>query len=150
MDGAIEFWTQVMGVGPFFRTERIVLEDLRYKGEPTDIDFQTAIAYWNDLQIELIAQRNDAPSIYRDSLEAGEAGLQHVCIVVDDLDHARALCEKAGAAVVQEGRIPGGMGRFLYADTGGGPGTMVELLEASPAMLQAFAAMREAARKGRS
>jgi len=153
MDKSIRYWTDVMGVGPFFRNEKIVLHDLRYRGEPTDVDFHTAMAYWGDLQIELVEQRNDSPSIYRDSLEAGEEGLQHVCVLVDDLDEARAICERAGAPVVQEGVIPGGAGRFVYVETGGGPGTIVELMEAGPAMLRAFEMMRAAAhdwQEGRS
>lgn len=31
-DAAIQHWTQVMGVGPFFLMENIALEDMRYLG----------------------------------------------------------------------------------------------------------------------
>ena len=38
-DAALAHWTQVMGVGPFYLLERIVLSDMRYKGEPSSTMF---------------------------------------------------------------------------------------------------------------
>ena len=68
-----------------------------------EIDFSIAIAYWGDIQIELIEQHNDAPSIYKRWRDEGREGLHHVCIVVDDMAHARARrAAEAGARVEQE------------------------------------------------
>jgi len=145
-EGTLKFGREVMGAGPFFLNEKVILEELLYMGRPSDVDFRVAIGYWGDLQIEIIEQRNDAPSIYRDWLDGGHEGLQHVCLMVDDLAKARAVCEAAGAVIAQEGRLPGGRCNFLYADTGGGPGTMVEIVQPGPGMVEGFAAMREAAR----
>jgi catechol 2,3-dioxygenase-like lactoylglutathione lyase family enzyme len=142
--GALDFWTKTMGVGPFYLNEKIVVDDLRYRGRPSDIDFRVAIGYWGDIQVEIIEQRNDAPSIYKDWRDAGHEGLQHVCVVVDDMAKAREICRKAGAEVVQEGKLPGG--EFIYVDTGGGPGTMVEVIQLPQAGLDRFAWMREQAR----
>jgi hypothetical protein len=61
------------------------------------------------------------------------------------MDHARAVCTKAGAQVLQEGKVPGG-GEVIYVDTGGGPGTMVEILKPAPGGHEFFAFMRQAAR----
>jgi hypothetical protein len=47
--------------------------------------------------------------------------------------------------VAQEGKLAGG-GEVIYVDTGGGPGTMVEILEPGPGTAGFFAMMREAAR----
>jgi methylmalonyl-CoA/ethylmalonyl-CoA epimerase len=143
-DSALGFWTKTMGVGPFFLREHVALDDLRYRGEPTDPDFDVAIAYWGEIQVELIRQHNDAPSIYRGSPEAEREGLHHVCLVVDDLDHARAVCREAGAAVIQEGRLPGGA--VIYVDPGDGSPTLVEIIQLPPAGVQGFAYMREQAR----
>ena len=44
-----------------------------------------------------------------------------MCILVDDMAHARAVCAAAGAEVAQEGKVTGG-GEVIYVDTGGGPG----------------------------
>ena len=63
-DAALRHWTGTMGVGPFFLLENIKLEDMRYRGAPTDAVFSLALSYWGDTQIELIRPENDAPSIY--------------------------------------------------------------------------------------
>ncbi len=125
-DAAITHWTETMGVGPFFQMENIHLEDMKYRGEPTDAVFSLALAYWGDMQIELIRPENDAPSIYR-----GEYGLtdrlHHVCLLVDDIADAYAACEKQNAEIMIEGAL--GDSRVIYADPGQGPGSLVEILQ---------------------
>jgi methylmalonyl-CoA/ethylmalonyl-CoA epimerase len=91
LDAALGYWTRTMGVGPFFRLEHIALDQAKYRGEAAEVDFSVCIAYWGDIQIELIEQHNDAPSIYKRWRDEGREGLHHVCIVVDDLQHARAV-----------------------------------------------------------
>lgn len=125
-DAAVKYWTQVMGVGPFFLMEGIHLEDMKYKGEPTDAVFDLALAYWGDIQIELIRPRDNHPSIYRG--EYGEvSGLHHVCILVDDINEAYRVCAEQGAQIVIEGSL--GDSRVIYADPGAGPGGLVEILQ---------------------
>ncbi len=143
IEAATAFWTGTMGVGPFFVMPHVRLDDMRYRGTPADIDFSIRIAYWGDMQIELVQQHNDSASIFREP--AAQDGLHHVCMVVDDMAPARARCVAAGLAVAQEGRVRGG-GEAIYIDTGGGPGTMVELLQATPGGADFFAFMRQAAR----
>jgi catechol 2,3-dioxygenase-like lactoylglutathione lyase family enzyme len=143
IEAATAFWTGTMGVGPFFVLPHIRLDRLRYRGAPADIDFSIRVAYWGDMQIELVEQHNNAASIFREP--AAQHGLHHVCMVVDDMAPARARCAAAGLAVVQEGRVPGG-GEAIYVDTGGGPGTMVEMLLATPGGTAFFAFVRQAAR----
>jgi len=106
--------------------------------------FSVAIAYWNDIQIELIQQHNDSPSIYKQWRDAGLDGLHHTCIVVPDLKKARAVCLEAGATILQEGRAPGV--EALYVDTGGGPGSILELIEIAEETRGAFDTIRNAAR----
>jgi methylmalonyl-CoA/ethylmalonyl-CoA epimerase len=144
-DGALKFWTEVMGAGPFFALDHVKLVDCRHRGVPSDVDFSMVLGYWGDMQIELIRQHNDAPSIYKAWRDAGHEGLQHVCILSDDMAHARAVCAAAGAEVAQEGKVAGG-GEVIYVDTGGGPGTMVEILKPGPGTRDFFAMIREAAR----
>jgi catechol 2,3-dioxygenase-like lactoylglutathione lyase family enzyme len=144
-DAALRHWTQTMGVGPFFSLEHISLPNCRYEGRPSDIDFSIAIAYWGDIQIELVRQHNDAPSIYKRWRDEGREGLHHVCIVVDDMAHARAVCAAAGARVAQEGEVAGG-GEVIYVDAGGGPGGLIELIQLPRSTLDGFAAMREVCR----
>jgi len=143
-DAALRFWTETMGVGPFFLSEHVRLQDVRYRGRPTDVDFGIAIAYWGDIQIELVQQHNEAPSIYKEWLDAGREGLHHVCLVVDSLEHARSVCAAAGARVIQEGKLSGG--EVIYVEPAEGHGPIVEIIQLPAAAQQAFAAMRAAAR----
>jgi methylmalonyl-CoA/ethylmalonyl-CoA epimerase len=144
LDAAVRYWTQTMGVGPFFRLDHIACDKVNYRGAKADIDFSVLIAYWGEIQIELIVQHNDAASIYKTWRDAGHEGLHHVCVVVDDLDHARKVCVDAGAEVMQEVWISGG-GEAIYVDAGGGPGSLIELI-CMPGAMELFAFMREQAR----
>ena len=144
-DAALKFWVETVGAGPFFLLEHVQLDDLKYRGAPASIDFSMALGYWGDIQIELIRQHDDSPSIYKTWRDEGREGVHHVCILVDDMAEARRICAAAGAEVVQEGTLQGG-GEVIYVDTGGGPGTMVEILKSAPGGPAFFAHMREAAR----
>ena len=55
-------------------TSKAPVQNFRYRGEPSDLVASIALANSGPLQIELIQQRNDAPSMYRDFLEAGHEG----------------------------------------------------------------------------
>ena len=75
---AMRHWIEVLEVGPWFYFEHIPFVDFRYKGELSPVDVSLALANSGDFQVELIQQRNDAPSLYRDFIAAGHEGLQHV------------------------------------------------------------------------
>lgn len=134
---ALEYWTGVMGAGPFFHLPHISLDKTLYKGAPTSPDFSLWLGYWGDMQIELIAQHNDAPSIY---LDAGDdRRLHHICILVEDF--AQALQAAQGMEPLQQADVPGG-GAVLYTQPSFGP--MVELLKPAPGTTDLFAMMRAA------
>jgi len=140
-DAAVEHWTKVMGVGPFFLMEGIHLAGMKYKGEPTDAVFDLALAYWGDMQIELIRPRDSHPSIYTGEYGA-VSGLHHVCILVDDMDEAYRVCEAQGAQIVIEGSL--GDSRVIYVDPGQGPGSLVEILQQGEGGPDLFAMIKQA------
>ena len=78
IESALRHWTETLGIGPFFYFERVPIDDFRYRGSPSPLEASIALANSGSLQIELIQQRNDAPSMYRDFLAAGQEGLQHI------------------------------------------------------------------------
>lgn len=131
IQAAMEHWINVLGVGPWFHVERVKMDYFRYHGEDSNLEMSVAIANSGDLQIELIQQLNDAPSMYKDFLDAGREGLQHVAYWTKDYqaihDQALALGHKIG----HEGRIGGEKGRFCYFDTELHPGSVVELSDIS-------------------
>lgn len=143
-DAALRYWTESVGAGPFFMLDHVKLDDVKYCGKPSAPDFSMALGYWGDMQIELIRQHNDAPSIYKSWRDAGREGVHHVCIVVDDMEAARAASKRAHAEIVQEGRVPGG--EVIYVDPGKHAGMLVELVKLPPEALAGFAYMREQAR----
>ena len=139
-DAAIQHWTGTMGVGPFFLIENIALENMRYLGEPSDCVFTIALAYWGAMQVELIRQENDAPSIYR-GCEGG--ALHHSCVLTDDINRARTIATGAGATILVEAKV-GEDGAVLYVDTGGGPGSIVEILQPASGSDALFAMIKDA------
>lgn len=141
-DSAVEHWTKTMGVGPFFLIEDIHLADMKYKGAPTDAVFSLALAYWGDIQIELIKPQDNHPSIYSGEYADVGDGLHHVCIVVDDIVDAYAACERQGAEIVIEGSL--GNSKVIYADPGKGPGSLVEILQQDPDGPDLFGMIKQA------
>jgi methylmalonyl-CoA/ethylmalonyl-CoA epimerase len=139
-DAAIRYWTQTMGVGPFFLLENIALENMRYRGAPSDCVFTLALAYWGDMQVELIRQENDAPSIYKGA-EGG--ALHHTCVLTDDIAKARSIALAAGAEILVEAKV-GEDGAVLYVDTGNGPGSIVEILQSASGSGGLFAMIKAA------
>jgi methylmalonyl-CoA/ethylmalonyl-CoA epimerase len=139
-DAAIAHWTEVMGVGPFFLIENIALEGMRYLGQPSDCVFTIALAYWGDMQVELIRQENDAPSIYS-GCESG--ALHHTCVLTDDINQARRIALAASASILVEAKV-GDDGAVLYVDTGGGPGSIVEILQPASGSDALFAMIKDA------
>lgn len=144
-EATLAHWIGV-GAGPFFEMAHVPLENTRFRGEPAQIDFTMALGYLGDMQIEVIRQHNDAPSMYTEWRAAGHEGVQHMCVLVDDMAEARRRVAAQGGTVLQEADMPGGMGSVIYVDTGGGPGTVLEYLQIGEAGRQGFAMMREAHR----
>jgi len=141
IDSAIAHWTQVMGVGPFFLFPLPLPFDwLEVRGErvASDADMfrNVALAYSGDTMIELI-QPGSAPSTYREFLDAGGRGVHHLGTFTEDYDGQMAAARSAGVGVAMEGKLP--LSRFAYLNTDLlFPGTMVEIIEPTVAMLELF------------
>jgi catechol 2,3-dioxygenase-like lactoylglutathione lyase family enzyme len=134
LDTALEHWTRVLGVGPFFVARRVAFAEISYRGEPTPLEMAVAMAYSGDLQIELIQPTSEAPSIYRDHLAAHGEGLQHVGVLTESYARDLERMLAAGFRIVQGGRLVTGLA-FAYLDSDRGyPGTMVELIECTRGM----------------
>lgn len=145
MESAIAHWTQVMGVGPFFLFERVAFSEYVFRGRAAPpIDLTIAIAYWEDLQIELIRQLDDSPSVYTEFQGAHGSGMHHMGVMSQALDADLAELARRGVQPVQRGSLPGM--RFAYVATDHHAGGMVELIEASRGARALFERMRDASR----
>ncbi|MBC8188607.1 MAG: VOC family protein [Proteobacteria bacterium] len=118
----------------------------RHFGEPSDMVASIALANSGPLQIELIQQRNDAPSMDRDFLAAGHEGLQHVAYWTKEFDRDFARLQEQGFVVGQSGEVGGPDGRMVYFDTEAHPGTVIELSEISGPKGKTFEMIAERAR----
>ena len=142
IDAAIELWTKVMRVGPFFKFPQIVFEEADYRGKPHKPQFDAAIAYSGDLMIELIRPRG--PSIFEEFLEAGRIGVHHFACFADDLPRAAAAIETRGGKRVQGGRLADGSS-IAYFDMGTLDPAILEIACLQPPVVSLFAAIKAAA-----
>jgi Glyoxalase/Bleomycin resistance protein/Dioxygenase superfamily len=144
IEGAMRHWIEVCGVGPWFYVDRLPLIAFTYRGARHDgIHLSIALANSGDVQLELIQQRCDTPSMYQEFLAAGHEGLQHWSSWPENYDtlYGRALA--SGYTVGQEGDSP--RGRFVYFRNEGHPGTVIEMADLTPTRRRVFDHVRAAA-----
>lgn len=142
---AMDHWINVLGVGPWYYVPKVKTDYFRYRGVDSPLEMSVALANSGDLQIELIQQLNDAPSAYRDFLDAGHEGLQHVAYWTEDYQGLYDRALGLGHTVWHDGAIGGEKGRFCYFDTVAHPGTCVEISDVSGSKGQFFQHIRRVA-----
>ena len=141
---SMDHWVQ-HGVGPWFYVDRVQTDYFRHRGVDSGMEMSVAVANSGGVQIELIQQRNDAPSVYKEFLDAGREGMQHVAYWTTDYQTLYDRAISLGYKVVQEGSIGGEKGRFAYLDTETDQGTVIEISDISGPKGQFFAYIREVA-----
>ena len=142
LDKGVEWWTTVMGVGPF-----LVLRDLAYDesdlhGKSMILGLHAAIAYQGDITIELIQPKG--PSIFEEYRQAGGKGMHHTCVFTDDFAATEADVVARGGRRVQGGRIGGG--EIGYYEMGGDQDVILEIACLNAPSKAMFAALRDAAK----
>ena len=86
IEAGMKYWSETMGVGPWFYNPQVPIEDYRFDGESYQPHNSVALANSGPMQVELIQCRNDVPSMYRDYMQKGLRGLQHVAFWTRDYD----------------------------------------------------------------
>lgn len=127
LDSAALQWTKSIGIGPWKVFNPAPFDSLYYRGEPCDALAGFALAFMGSVQLELIQQLNDAPSIYRDMLDTFGSGVQHICFYPEDYDAALAAGLASGLTVEQQGDIWG----VDFAYLRGSDGHVIELARLS-------------------
>jgi glyoxalase/bleomycin resistance protein/dioxygenase superfamily protein len=122
------------------------MDYFRHRGVDSAMEMSVAVANSGDIQIELIQPRNDAPSAYKEFLNAGREGMQHVAYWTTDFQGLYDRAIALGYKVAQEGSIGGEQGRFAYLDTEHDQGTVIEISDVSGPKGQFFAYIREVAK----
>ena len=144
IDAAMDNWVK-HGVGPWFYVDRVQTDYFRYRGADSDMQMSVALANSGDVQLELIQPRNDAPSMYKDFLDSGREGAQHIAYWSNDFQALLDRALTAGYTIGQEGSIGGEQGRFAYLDTEVEQGTVIEISDISGPKGQFFQYIRDVA-----
>jgi hypothetical protein len=114
IEAAMKHWSTVLGVGPWFYTAHAPIQNFSYRGMRSNVDVAIALANSGPLQLELIQQHNDAPSLYRNFLNAGQEGLQHIAYWTEKFATDRRRAINLGFHVGHEG-VTGRYGPFVMA-----------------------------------
>jgi catechol 2,3-dioxygenase-like lactoylglutathione lyase family enzyme len=144
IEAAMRHWVDVCGVGPWFYADRLPVTQFSYRGaRHDDIHVSIALANSGEVQLELIQQRCETPSMYRDFLAAGHEGMQHWSSWPEDYDAILQRALASGYTVGQQG--DSARGRFVYLWNEGHPGTVIEMAHMTPERRRIFDAIRVAA-----
>nr|MDT0665347.1 VOC family protein [Micromonospora sp. DSM 115978] len=114
------------------------------RGEPCTVTLSVAFANSGDLQIEVISQSDDTPSIYTEFLDSGRDGFHQLAWWADDYDTTLKAVADAGWPVVWTGADEGST-RYVYVEPPAGPASIIEIMEATPATQGLAGMVRSAA-----
>ena len=106
--------------------------ELRFRGDPTEMDWDIVVGYSGRVQVELIRVHRAGPNIYHEVLGRDGSGFHHLGVVVRDFDSRLQRATDGGIGVLQDGGITfagGGKCRFAYLDTMDRLGFILELIE---------------------
>lgn len=143
LDAALKYWTEVLRVGPFYLFEHCPLENQRYRGGESNADITLALGNSGALQIELIYCETDAPSVYKEFLDAGREGVHHFGVMPDDYAAACAQYRALGHEAAFECTI--GDAPLVYFDTVDTVGHFIELWDNNVVFKDLFTLVEDAA-----
>lgn len=126
LDDALESWV-ALGVAPWFVLRRIV-QKAHYRGEPHEVTISIALANSGELQLELIQQHGETPSVYTEFLADHGPGFHQLAYWPTDYDATMGAVNDAGWPVVWSSAEEGGV-RYAYVEPPAGVATVVEIME---------------------
>lgn len=143
IERAMEHWSKVLGVGPWFYVERVPFLSYVYQGiRRDDVHLSIALAYSGNMQMELIQQRNDTPSSWKAFIDSGREGIQHWSSLEKDYDGIYSRALQRGYRVDHEGTMA--RGRFVYFVSDANPSAIFEVADATPDRLRIFSEIQKA------
>ncbi len=129
--------TGLLGVRKWIRIPDVHFapETCSYRDAPADFVASISLSYLGDMQLELISPVR-GENVYSDFLRESGPGLHHICVEAESpqrFDEALAEAVANGAAVVQQGVMPGGI-QFAYVSAPQAGVPFVEIAYVSPEM----------------
>jgi len=132
LDLTVEHYWNSFGIGPwhFYTYKRPLLSMSRYYGKDVDNALRIALSYFGPTRIELI-EIKEGPTLQDDFIVKHGYGVQHLGILVDNMEKAIQDARNKGFEVIQEGSGfgPDGDGHYAYLDTEEQFGITYELIE---------------------
>ena len=125
MDKTIEFYENVLGLGPFVKPD-ITYKEKHYYGKQVQSEFIMGFCSLGSVELELI-QPISGPTIYHDFLQAKGEGIHHLGFDVKDMEKKLALCQEMGIKIMAGGE--GATSHFEYLDTAETGGVIFELIQ---------------------
>lgn len=144
IERAIATWSATLGIGPFFHFPHFSISEVLYRGQPSAIDLDVALAFSGSMCFELLQQNDAEPSVFQDQLRTRGYGFHHWGVATRSFDADLARHAEAGAPNVSS-CVVGVGARTAYVDTVPQLGAMIELIEMTPAVEELFAMIRSAA-----
>lgn len=142
IDEALASWS-ALGVGPWLVIRGLPMKAL-YRGEPCETTLSLALSNSGELQVELIQQEDDTPSIFTEFLASKGPGYHQLAYWAEDFGATMKAVEDAGWPVVWSGGEGLGV-RFAYVEAPNSPATVIEISELTEAQAASAKFIRDAA-----
>ena len=144
LDAALDYWTGMLKVGPFFRMDHAPLANQRFYGQPSNVDISIALGNSGDLQIELIQQHCATPSVYKEFLDAGRVGVHHFGLM--PVDYAATCAEYLAKGHRAAFQCTLDDAELTYFETVASVGHYIELWDNNDVFKQLFLMVEDAAK----
>jgi hypothetical protein len=131
---AARHWSSTFGIGPFHVLPVVDQHLTLGNGDVCTLRIQVGVAQTGPVQIELIQQHCDTPSLYRDWSRNGTSAFHQVATVTSDYDGKLAHFEALGHEIAAQSL--GGTFRVGYVDTVVAFGFYTEVVEHTPRFLE--------------
>ncbi|HEX4531857.1 MAG TPA: VOC family protein [Acidimicrobiia bacterium] len=126
-------WAAVFGVGPFHVLAPIE-QAWTFRGTPSAVNIQVALAQAGPVQIELIKQHCDRPSPFREWSRRGVSSIHQLATVTHDYDGRKRLLQDRGYELTAEIDVEGY--RVGYFDTSADFGFFTEVVASTQVLDQ--------------
>lgn len=131
LDRTVELYHRMFGIGPwhFYTYGKPLVKKMSYYGQPCEYKMRVALSYFGPMRVELI-EMVEGPTVYADFVAGHGFGVQHLGVLVDDMDLALAQALEAGFTMIMDGSGfgPDGDGHYAYLDTERVYGVTYELI----------------------
>ncbi len=128
----VEKYYKYFGIGPWniYTYGKPLVKRMSLYGRETEYKMKVGLSYFGDMRVELI-QPLEGDTLYSKFVEEHGYGIQHLGFLVDDMEKAIKIAERAGFRMVMDGSGFGldGDGHYAYLDTEDIIGITIELIE---------------------